>query len=203
MLCSKSDVTVHRQDSWHNRFLLVGGSYKALAPSSIIAKEARGELSLCEEGIYSFFNGIFSILSYCMMYLHLPGRTHYYPFIFYTVHLLPFALPKKICSCDAEHVSVSGGQKVIFININGKLSFHIYSSAQTFYCLKCKFDLRFPTGRYDLCLPLLWELPLPADTTVKRLGNKWILGLGQWISTQCLPSMYFSVRAVMHIVGKL
>lgn len=90
-----------------------------------------------------------------MMYLYLPGRTNYYPFIFYIVRLLPFALPKKICSCDTENVSVSGGQKVILVNINGNLSFNISNSATTFSCLKCTFDLLVPTGRYDLCLPLL------------------------------------------------
>jgi len=58
MLCSKCDVTVHRQYSLHNRCLLVGGSNKALPPTSIIAKEASGELSLCEEGIL-FFMGYF------------------------------------------------------------------------------------------------------------------------------------------------
>ncbi|KAI4830683.1 hypothetical protein KUCAC02_002299 [Chaenocephalus aceratus] len=36
------------------------------------------------------------------------------------VRLLPFALPRKICSCNADNVSLSGGQKVIFININGR-----------------------------------------------------------------------------------
>ncbi|XP_034081661.1 uncharacterized protein LOC117552397 [Gymnodraco acuticeps] len=36
------------------------------------------------------------------------------------VRLLPFALPRMICSCNADNVSLSGGQKVIFININGR-----------------------------------------------------------------------------------
>ena len=54
MLCSKCDVNVHRQYSLHNRCSLVGGSYKALPPTSIIAEEASGELSLCEEGMYTF-----------------------------------------------------------------------------------------------------------------------------------------------------
>ncbi|KAL3044377.1 hypothetical protein OYC64_012794 [Pagothenia borchgrevinki] len=36
------------------------------------------------------------------------------------VRLLPFSLPRKTCSCNADNVSLSGGQKVIFININGR-----------------------------------------------------------------------------------
>lgn len=37
------------------------------------------------------------------------------------VRLLPFALPRKICSCHPEMLSVGAGQKIIFININGHM----------------------------------------------------------------------------------
>ncbi|CAL8254868.1 unnamed protein product [Arctogadus glacialis] len=48
------------------------------------------------------------------------------------VCLLPFTLPKSICSCKAENVSVSGGQKIILVNMNGR------------------YDLSVPLLTYDM-----------------------------------------------------
>ncbi|KAK0148848.1 hypothetical protein N1851_010702 [Merluccius polli] len=50
------------------------------------------------------------------------------------VRLLPFALPKSICSCKAENVSVSGGQKIIFVNMNGRYDL----SVPLLTCESCK-----------------------------------------------------------------
>ncbi|XP_056441143.1 uncharacterized protein LOC130378391 isoform X2 [Gadus chalcogrammus] len=50
------------------------------------------------------------------------------------VRLLPFALPKSICSCKAENVSVSGGQKIILVNMNGRYDL----SVPLLTCESCK-----------------------------------------------------------------
>ena len=52
--------------------------------------------------------------------------------LFSIVRLLPFALPKSICSCKAENVSVSGGQKIILVNMNGNISLNTYINEHEF-----------------------------------------------------------------------